>query len=209
MNVSMYTWPLTLSIVPPRSGNNDPGRTRTCNPRLRRPMPYPLGHGALIPRPNSFDFIAFYWNFGKYVFDDNLETTARRRARAVAMCFAPVASTFGRPRRPRQPPAKQELPQALSKHTYKNFWNRLVLQFWHVSWVSIETGVFKNSGIPNTHPHVACVLAPRHFLKSSFRLWLHFWVVSGIFVDTGVFKIFGTPKQKKIILTVFGACPFF
>ena len=25
---------------------NDPGRTRTCNPRLRRPMPYPLGHGA-------------------------------------------------------------------------------------------------------------------------------------------------------------------
>ena len=26
--------------------NNDPGRTRTCNPRLRRPMPYPLGHGA-------------------------------------------------------------------------------------------------------------------------------------------------------------------
>ena len=23
----------------------DPGRTRTCNPRLRRPMPYPLGHG--------------------------------------------------------------------------------------------------------------------------------------------------------------------
>ena len=27
--------------------SNDPGRTRTCNPRLRRPMPYPLGHGAL------------------------------------------------------------------------------------------------------------------------------------------------------------------
>ena len=25
---------------------NDPGRTRTCNPRLRRPMPHPLGHGA-------------------------------------------------------------------------------------------------------------------------------------------------------------------
>ena len=23
----------------------DPGRPRTCNPRLRRPMPYPLGHG--------------------------------------------------------------------------------------------------------------------------------------------------------------------
>ena len=31
---------------------NDPGRTRTCNPRLRRPMPYPLGHGACCP----FDF---------------------------------------------------------------------------------------------------------------------------------------------------------
>ena len=25
---------------------NDPGRARTCNPRPRRPMPYPLGHGA-------------------------------------------------------------------------------------------------------------------------------------------------------------------
>ena len=24
----------------------DTGRTRTCNPRLRRPMPHPLGHGA-------------------------------------------------------------------------------------------------------------------------------------------------------------------
>ena len=28
------------------SNEYDPGRTRTCNPRLRRPMPYPLGHGA-------------------------------------------------------------------------------------------------------------------------------------------------------------------
>ena len=26
--------------------SNDPGRTRTCNTRLRWPMPYPLGHGA-------------------------------------------------------------------------------------------------------------------------------------------------------------------
>ena len=25
---------------------NEPGRTRTCNPRLRGPMPYPLGHGS-------------------------------------------------------------------------------------------------------------------------------------------------------------------
>jgi hypothetical protein len=25
---------------------NDPGGTRTCSPRIRRPMPYPLGHGA-------------------------------------------------------------------------------------------------------------------------------------------------------------------
>ena len=25
---------------------HDPGRTRTCNPRLRRPRPYPVGHGA-------------------------------------------------------------------------------------------------------------------------------------------------------------------
>ena len=26
---------------------NDPGRTQSFNPRLRRPMPYPLGHGAI------------------------------------------------------------------------------------------------------------------------------------------------------------------
>ena len=26
----------------------DPGRTRTCNPRLRGPMPYPLGHEAIL-----------------------------------------------------------------------------------------------------------------------------------------------------------------
>ena len=29
------------------AAHNDLGRTRTCNPRLRRPMPYPLGHEAL------------------------------------------------------------------------------------------------------------------------------------------------------------------
>ena len=34
----------SASSLPSRS--NDPGRTRTCNPRLRRPMPYPLGHRA-------------------------------------------------------------------------------------------------------------------------------------------------------------------
>ena len=34
------------AAVVPLDRNNDPGRTRTCNPRLRRPMPYPLGHGA-------------------------------------------------------------------------------------------------------------------------------------------------------------------
>ena len=32
--------------LPADMHENDPGRTRTCNPRLRRPMPYPLGHGA-------------------------------------------------------------------------------------------------------------------------------------------------------------------
>ena len=34
-----------------------------------------------------------------------------------SVCFAAVPSTFGRPRRPRQPPAKQELPQAQGKQT--------------------------------------------------------------------------------------------
>ena len=33
---------------------NDPGRTRTCNPRLRRPMPYPLGHGAFCSLAANF-----------------------------------------------------------------------------------------------------------------------------------------------------------
>ena len=32
----------------------DPGRTRTCNPRLRRLMPYPLGHGAMFFRETLF-----------------------------------------------------------------------------------------------------------------------------------------------------------
>ena len=32
----------------------DPGRTRTCNPRLRRPMPYPSGHGAMFFRETLF-----------------------------------------------------------------------------------------------------------------------------------------------------------
>ena len=31
-----------LSTLP----TNDPGTTQTCHPRLRGPMPYPLGHGA-------------------------------------------------------------------------------------------------------------------------------------------------------------------
>ena len=38
----------------------------------------------------------------------------------VALRFELVASSVGRPRRPRQPPAKQELPQALSKQKCKN-----------------------------------------------------------------------------------------
>ena len=33
--------------------NYDPGRTRTCNPRLCRPMPYPLGHGAAAAASTS------------------------------------------------------------------------------------------------------------------------------------------------------------
>ena len=33
---------------------HDPGRTRTYNPRLRRPMPYPLGHGATERTPQDF-----------------------------------------------------------------------------------------------------------------------------------------------------------
>ena len=41
--------PCPLSASPlSRASSYDPGRTRTCNPRLRRPMPYPLGHGALM-----------------------------------------------------------------------------------------------------------------------------------------------------------------
>ena len=36
-----------------RGIENDPGRTRTCNPRLRRPMPHPLGHGANEHKPKT------------------------------------------------------------------------------------------------------------------------------------------------------------
>ena len=39
---------ITITIIMTTIIDNeyDPGRTRTCNPRLRRPMPYPLGRGA-------------------------------------------------------------------------------------------------------------------------------------------------------------------
>ena len=39
------------------SNTNDPGRTRTYNPRLRRPMPYPLGHGADEHEKRMFDTV--------------------------------------------------------------------------------------------------------------------------------------------------------
>ena len=35
------------SCVAPSLRADDPGRTRTCDPRLRGPMPCPLGHGAV------------------------------------------------------------------------------------------------------------------------------------------------------------------
>ena len=38
--------PLQCTTSQGMGGQSEPGRTRTCNPRLRRPMPYPLGHGA-------------------------------------------------------------------------------------------------------------------------------------------------------------------
>ena len=44
---SAFKCMLLLRLFMFSQNNYDPGRTRTCNPRLRRPMPYPLGHGAL------------------------------------------------------------------------------------------------------------------------------------------------------------------
>ena len=41
------TYPVTHKPKTQPPSHNDPGRTRTCNPRLRGPMPYPLGHGAV------------------------------------------------------------------------------------------------------------------------------------------------------------------
>ena len=44
----------THQIATPTANDSsigDLGRTRTCNPRLRRPMPYPLGHEALSAVP--------------------------------------------------------------------------------------------------------------------------------------------------------------
>ena len=42
---TMHLFQNWFDIMAPTS--NEPGRTRTCNPRLRRPMPYPLGHGSI------------------------------------------------------------------------------------------------------------------------------------------------------------------
>ena len=61
---------------------NDPGRTRTCNPRLRRPMPYPLGHGASCANLTYSTSIKLsslstkYWNlfiFSRYMKDLELQ----------------------------------------------------------------------------------------------------------------------------------------
>lgn len=49
-NPTAVTRILSGSVLTVPSDTNDPGRTRTCNPRLRRPMPYPLGHGAFCSR---------------------------------------------------------------------------------------------------------------------------------------------------------------
>ena len=55
VGVLLYTLSIMMKVR--RRIHNDPGRTRTCNPRLRRPMPYPLGHGATctknIPETSS------------------------------------------------------------------------------------------------------------------------------------------------------------
>jgi hypothetical protein len=43
-----FVFALGVPIVP--SEINDPGRTRTMNPRIRKPVAYPLGHGACCSR---------------------------------------------------------------------------------------------------------------------------------------------------------------
>ena len=64
---------LSVGLVIPfskmyRETKNDPGRTRTCNLRFRRPMPYPLGHGASEALRRSI--VCVYtaeWNFSMIV----------------------------------------------------------------------------------------------------------------------------------------------
>lgn len=66
---------------------DDPGRTRTCNPRLRRPMPYPLGHGAKCQMIANIN-VVFH---GELFLRGNQETRKikkiKRRAETHALCF--------------------------------------------------------------------------------------------------------------------------
>ena len=47
------------------AGTNDPGRTRTCNLRFRRPTPYPLGHRAscMVHKGDAYQFNCFVRTF--------------------------------------------------------------------------------------------------------------------------------------------------
>ena len=49
-------FPTCSAFLRPRNAYymSDPSRTRTYNLRFRRPMPYPLGHRAVMSRPVSF-----------------------------------------------------------------------------------------------------------------------------------------------------------
>ena len=52
------------------------GATRTRNPRLRKPMPYPLGHVG--SRKQAQNFMTFFWE--EKIQRKKLQTNARRRS---------------------------------------------------------------------------------------------------------------------------------
>ena len=52
--------PLQCTTSQGMGGQSEPGRTRTCNPRLRRPMPYPLGHGSMGNNLSAFSTVITY-----------------------------------------------------------------------------------------------------------------------------------------------------
>ena len=93
------------------------------------------------------------------------------------VCFGALVSTFGRPRRLDNPPAKQELPQAfvktkVSKNFRENYRNSFGPSF---PGMACQTLFFRILPAPKNTLFCLCFGAPRIFSKPRFSTLTPFW----------------------------------